>query len=941
MKKTKGMLTLLCVCIACLLLLTACSGKLSAPTSFRLNGDTLMLQWNKVIGANAYVVEIGDDISVTTRTNSFSLEDLEPGEHIVRVRAISYGKEYEDSEFAEYKFTREKESGLRYKLNGSRDAYQLVGIGTAEGDVVMDDYYRGKPVTSIAKAALRRCGKITSFVVGKNVTTIGDNAFYACGELTSITIPEGVVSIGNGAFQSCLKLENVVLPSTLTAVNPYTFSMCKGLKSVTLGSGVTLIDKYAFSDCILLEAIEIPDAVQNIGEYAFSHCEMLKDVKLGASVKSVGDYAFFNCAALRTVLLNNQLEVINVGAFQSTDIASLVIPDSVKNIGIVAFASCHSLTDVKLGSGLTAIGYNVFADTGLVNNCTEDVLVIDNWIISLRNKDLETYTVPENIVGIADAAFAGSTKIETLRLNNVKYIGNGAFQSSGSLWEVIMGDALVSIGEYAFAYSEFVTDVTLGEGLETIGRYAFYNCGRLEDAGIDLPKTVKQIGNGAFENTRLFYSSKTALVYVDDWVVGYKNQMASNLFIKEGTRGIADYAFYNMMLMDGKLYIPDSVEIIGRCAFYQNNFLQETNLPANLKYIGEFAFAECTMVRFNGWETFVIPENCEYIGQYAFRECQYIVGVVIPGATKYIGKAAFYKCANLGLSSLKLDENSPPLEGEVILSDGIEYIGPSAFYQCVGLQEIVLPNSLKELGDRAFYQCAGLKKLTIGTGLDHIQPYTFDGCAELGSVVIPGNVKKISKSAFRMCEKLENIVLSEGVEEVLEYAFYRCIGVKYLTIADSVKTIGDFAFRGMSDVKSIQLTQNLTYVGKLAFFGAYNATIYLDSEEIPETWSKRWNATFMPVVKGAVMSEDNSYVVSCTPDEDLIENLSSYGELTEPGRRGYTFVGWSTTENSEDCQYASLIEVPEGTTVYSVWTEAVEEAPEETPEASTPADATT
>ena len=73
MKKIKVMLTVLCVSIACLLLLTACSAKLSAPSAFRVDPDTLTLHWNKVRDASAYNVMIDDNISITTRDTAYSL----------------------------------------------------------------------------------------------------------------------------------------------------------------------------------------------------------------------------------------------------------------------------------------------------------------------------------------------------------------------------------------------------------------------------------------------------------------------------------------------------------------------------------------------------------------------------------------------------------------------------------------------------------------------------------------------------------------------------------------------------------------------------------------------------------------------------------------------------------------------------------------------------
>lgn len=929
------------MCIVCLLLLTACSAKLSAPTSFRLNQDTLVLQWNKVRQATGYTIEVGGT-TVTTRDNSYSLEKLEPGEYVIKVRAIDHGKVYDESDYAEYKFVREEESGLRYKLVGN--SYTLVGIGDASGDVVMDDYYRGKPVTAIGKAALRRCNKITSFVVGKNVTSIDDNAFYNCTNLTSVTLPEGLTYMGKGVFQSCVKLETITIPNTMTELKEYTFSMCKALKQIDLGSGLQTIGQYTFSDCIGLESLEIPDSVVSLDVYAFSGCEILKSVTMGNQLQNIGAYCFYNCALLDTVQFGQALTEISEGAFQGCGMTAVTLPDSLSVLGPGCFRDCVSLTDLTLGAGVTSIGQMAFLNTALLNGCTEDVLIVGDWILNLVNPEIDkVYTVPENIIGIADFAFIECQTLQSLYLKNVKYVGVQAFAGCPQLFEVIATDALERIDKYAFYYCIQMKRVDVGNNLQTIQDGAFQNCEKLEDSGILLPKSLQEIGQNVFKNCRLYFQSQTHVIYVDDWVVGFKpNVGLTDTYIKEGTRGIANYAFYAAPFVDGQLFIADSVEIIGRGAFYRNAYLVNTNFPSNLKYIGDYAFTEGFNVWFGDLGATVIPEGCEYIGDHAFRACVSLVGLTIPGTVKHIGEAAFKDCINLGLSMIPNGEgeNASFMEDDVILLEGIETIGARAFYGCIGLQNISIPNSVKEIGVRGFYKCTGLKQLNIGSGLQEIQPYTFYDCTALEAVTIPGNVRSIGKYAFRGCLGLMDVTLEEGVERVEDSAFIRCEGVITLSIADSVKYIGNYAFRGMKQLQSVYIAANADMIGKLAFYGAANATIYFKGTQLSDQWEQRWNASFAPIVLGAVLSEDNSYVVSWTAAENGLVNISQYNQLAAPAREGYTFNGWTTTQGSSDWQYADLTQVPVGTTVYSVWTEVVEEETPDAPEDSESADQT-
>ena len=934
MKKIKGLLTVCCVCIVCLLLLTACSAKLSAPSVFRLDAESLTLSWNKVIGATAYTIQIGDGAPITTQKTSYPLENLAPGEYVIKVQAICQTKEYESSEPAEYVFTREEESGLRYKLNASRDSYTLIGIGEASGDVVMDDYYRGKPVTSISKAALRRCNKITSFVVGKNVTKIEENAFYACPNLVSVTLPEGLQSIGTGAFQSCVKLESIVIPDSVGLIDAYTFSMCNNLKRVTIGAGVTSIGAYAFSDCVLLESMELSDAVVLLDEYCFSGCKAMTSVTLGNSVQAISNYAFYRCEGLRSIQLNEGLKRIGEGAFQECGLTKVTIPNSVTELGPVAFASCPDLNTCTLGTGLTSIGYYVFTDTGLMNNCTEDLLIVSGWLLQVMNREIQEITLTEEVVGVANGAVYGCPALQKVYMPGVRYIGEQAFAGSEVMMEAMFGDALEIVGKNAFANCKYLDMVYLGNNVREIRDYAFRYCERLEESCIQLPASLEVMGYGVFFNTLLSSRASGEIVYVHDWVVGVKDGLQlSGAFLKEGTRGICNYAFSKAVFADGTLYIPDSVEIIGKGAFYQNPYLAATNFPANLKYIGDYAFGDCQGVMFGDLGMTVIPEGCEYLGECAFRNCNMILTLSLPSTLKQIGNYAFKGCAYIGAEVIVQDEhgNEMPYTGQLILNEGIESIGTRVFQNCTGLVSVSLPNSLQELGSHAFYKCGKLRQLSIGTGLAYIAPYTFYDCAALQQISIPGNVRSIGKYAFRGCAAATEIYLGEGVQTIEDYAFVLCSSANVLSIADSVTSIGSFAFRGMTELKTIGLSANIESIGRLAFYGSTEATIYYEGTAIPAQWNIRWNATYLPVVLGAVLSDDNSAVVSWTAVENGLLNLSSYTELTAPGKTGYDFLGWSTTENGESSQYASLDEVPAGTTVYPVWTEAefVPDTPEQ------------
>ena len=251
MKNIIKLISVISVLLLCMLLLASCESRLEAPDNFTLNEQTLELKWDKVKGALSYVITIsGDEREKNTRLNQLSLEYLDAGTYEIKVKAVGDGVEFDDSEWATYTFVRAVESGLKFNLINSNTEYELVGGGTASGDVVIENYYRGKPVTSIADKALYNNSKITSIVIDEDsqISYIGEKAFSKCTSLQSVSIENDVAYIGDYAFQSSKMLTKVKLPDSVTVIGAYALvtngvdAMVSYLTPVSPTEG----EKYAF-----------------------------------------------------------------------------------------------------------------------------------------------------------------------------------------------------------------------------------------------------------------------------------------------------------------------------------------------------------------------------------------------------------------------------------------------------------------------------------------------------------------------------------------------------------------------------------------------------------------------------------------------------------------------------------------------------------------------
>jgi len=908
-------LSILTLCIV--LMLASCGELLDKPTDITLDEETMSIRWNKVIGAKSYTVHIpGEERDKTTKQNKFSLEHLAAGTYEIKIRAngdVGSGKE---SEWVIYMFERPVESGLKYSLINNDTEYSVTGGGTAEGEIVIEDYYRGKPVTQIGDKAFYNNSKITKITLGKNITKIGDKAFSKAAKLTDVVMPEGLLKIGSYAFQGCKTIESITIPSTVTEIPPFLFSLCDNLKSVKLGDNVTKISEYAFSDCKLLSDFAMPAAVTYIAPYAFASCQSIPALTF-TNVKEIDDYAFYDNASLATLNLGNKLKLIHTNAFgKCVALTSVTIPDSTEQIDAEAFKNCENVETVKLGTGLLKLASQIFTGTKIYN-AAEGNFYIDGWFLEAKDKEIKSVNLPAGIYGLADFAFSGCKLLETIDFKGVKYIGRATFYNCEVLWQVTFDNALIKVGENAFRNCLCLSSVNLQNNLETIDSYAFMGCMRLYN--FDIPDTVTTIGGYAFNGTAKHMTTFRGPVYVDDWVVGLVNPMAFNsnyypeITINDKIRGIANYSFYGVPIL--YTHIPDSVEIIGKGAFYGGSYNTTIVLPANLKYIGDYAFYGCMSAWFNadGNGVVNIPQGTQYIGRSAFYGCQSIVGLSIPSSVKTVGKYAFYNCTGLenDVTAAALSTTA----GTVTIAEGVQSIGAQAFRNCIGIKSIALPNTLTYLGEKAFMGCKALKSASVGIGLENIERYTFYKCEALENIAITEATKSIGAFAFTGCKALTGISLG-GVEEIGNYAFGDCLALKDIVLPDTLTVIGTYAFRGCNELTSVIIPDSVISIGKHAFYGTNKATLYCEATAIAEKWHKLYNSSNRPVVLGCKLSEDGTYVVSVEKSAQSISNCNSLCGVCAPSRAGYTFEGWVSTPVNESYENGAWV-APTDTTVYA------------------------
>ena len=286
------------------------------------------------------------------------------------------------------------------------------------------------------------------------------------------------------------------------------------------------------------------------------------------------------------------------------------------------------------------------------------------------------------------------------------------------------------------SYSKFFERRQLNPEKDWTAQIVCFSVGELEEEELSTEVTEEEIRNGIEDEFGAIYSKdgKRLLKCYEPFVEDY--------IIKEGTKVICDGAFEDCYVeSDGfvcnnrirNIGIPDSVIMIGSCAFATCFELEKLILPKSLEKLGGGLVSRNTIVsiesrsnRFIVIDKMIIDRTCKQIIHYFGNEKYF----EIPNTVSSIANDAFYLC------NFK----------EIIIPATVTTIGNGAFYYCDSLQQINIPNSVISIGKYAFSCCQSLQQITIPDSITSIGDRVFDYCFSLQQIIIPeGSTEKFKK----------------------------------------------------------------------------------------------------------------------------------------------------------------------------------------------------
>jgi len=516
--------------------------------------------------------------------------------------------------------------------------------------------------------------------------------------------------------------------------------------NVVIPLHATGIYKYAFSNNNDITSLEFEDnsVCYTIQESAFYGCENLSIVYIPENIHTIEENAFVNCNSLEFVCFSAK-KMINptnfVNVFDKADTStlgfSLIVDVNVQRIPSYLFANSN-VEGVYF--------FNYYAGS----NCKE----IGKYAF-YGCENLETVTIPENVVGFGEKAFVNCGNLSQVYYNtgclegydsSVNVFDKADITTDG--FELYIGSNVDRIPSYLFSQTNVsAVYVDVFSEYTKIEKEAFYKCENLQ--WVEIGATVEVIEEKAFAEcpklSTVYYDAidceldKTALDKVESFGTGYS------------------------------LVIGPNVPVIKEKAFFELNVVSVA---------------------------FTFGGKCTEIGKSAFENCTNLLSISIGDEVKVIGANAFKNCRNLLIASL---------------GNNVTTIEKEAFYYCIAIVEFTNGNKIEKIGDRAFYYCMGITNFTLGDQFKSSGINAFEGCSNLTTVNYNGySLEKVLASAE---------YANEYSSPLLRAKLYKNGSlVTSIRIAKDITKINKYAFNGCTSINTITFVNQSDWVAKLSSF---------------------------------------------------------------------------------------------------------------------------
>lgn len=700
---------------------------------------------------------------------------------------------------------------------------------------------------------------IEEYFVPDGIETIRDGAFEKCRDLSDLVLPKslrrfsGLILPGCSSRNAFCQLTEIEIPEDIEdfadeSINGISLRFSDNAKTVfqrggvlykRIGGGLAAIGFLNDRD-----SADVLDGTFVIAENAFAGCDNLRSVSLPDTLKRI-EAGAFSGSGLQSAVLPERLEYIGENAFEDCALGKVFIPESVKHIDLLAFGKGVEYFEVSPDNRFYS------SENGALYS--KDKTILLRVPVSFRRRK---FSVPEGVYEVRGAFSACENITKIVLPESLKIVRGGAFGKMKYAPAVVVKGRNTFISEYDAAPPPEYT--LIGESGSEAERF-FLEQKKLAAKKM-LPCKIK------FRTARLRAAYKQTCGFEvtfcgSEAAVCGTDSKTRSLVIPEKISGyavtrIAPYAFANYNWLQ-TVSIADTVERIGKGAFYGCGNLSGITLPAMLRKVPKEMLRSCCSLK-----RCIIPEGCRSIGAGAFKYCHDLAVLGIPASVQKIASDIFGKrttryptiyvvrnsFADSYFARYGKKRGSPrivyvnsmadippetksgivgdylydtdPVRGVTIsfreacrsVSDKKEYHIPKTVcghpvtavntFNFTNVKSLYIPASVEEIRmglnrpERIYVAPENKKYFSDGQAL-----YTKDGselilfCDRFAKsyTVLPGT-RKIAHEAFKNMGELTEVILPEGLEEIGDDAFNECFNIRAAAIPDSVRVIGVNAF---------------------------------------------------------------------------------------------------------------------------------------------------
>jgi len=353
------------------------------------------------------------------------------------------------------------------------------------------------------------------------------------------------------------------------------------------------------------------------------------------------------------------------------------------------------------------------------------------------------------------------------------------------------GKPVTEIGAYAFDYSS-ITSIDIPYTIKSIGDGAFRNCANL--TSIAIPEGVTSIGSWAFSSC-----SKLTSINIPANVTEIYN------------------TFDSCMSLTSVTFSENSqLKIIGFSAFDHCFCLTSIEIPNGVTSIRTGAFKN------SGLTSITIPEGVTTIEDAAFFNCSSLTSIIIPSS----------------LTSLSID-NGLTLGG--------------AFENCSSLSTVIITDGsqLKTIGHSAFRNCSSLTSINIPASVTSIRYIAFSDCTSLTSIIVDEENQNYASTA-------EGILFNKNKTTLITYPAGK---TGNYTIPANVTTL-DFRSFSSSSLNSVTIPSSVTSIDDYAFYDwTASQTIFVQGHDSQWASDLAWGAYWRSRCNAKIIYQDNTQPV--------------------------------------------------------------------------------